>query len=95
MRCKLLDKCISGEYIGSIAITEPDHGSDLSGMEAYAESDNAGGYILNGEKRWISFATKADVFVVFVKDRTNNNIPQGFVLTKDMEGISASLIEVI
>lgn len=85
---------MSGEYIGCCAITEPDHGSDLSGMESYAESDQNGGYILNGSKRWISFATKADVFIVFVKDKTNNNTPQGFVLTKDMPGISASLIEV-
>ncbi len=78
--------------MGCIAITEPDHGSDLSGMESYAESDGAGGYILHGNKYWISFATVADVFVVFVKDRSNNNTPQGFVLTKDMPGISATQI---
>lgn len=92
-RERYLQKCLKGELQGAAAITEPDHGSDLSGMETYAESDGAGGYLLSGNKTWISFVNTADIMVVYARDRTNNNALQGFIVTKDMPGIEATKME--
>ena len=89
---KLVPKLAEGKYVGCFGLTEPDHGSDPAGMETTAVSDGAGGYIISGSKTWISNSPIADVFVVFAKDATNNNEIQGFVLTKDMEGITAPKI---
>ncbi len=54
----------SGELIGADAFTEPEAGSDVFSMKATAEKAD-GGYILNGTKRFITFAPVADVVMVF------------------------------
>src|SRR5512136_2880905 len=60
----------SGEKLGCGAFTEPGMGSDVAAMRTTAkrEGDN---YILNGEKMWISLATKADYALVTVKTNAN------------------------
>ena len=93
---KYLPKLASGELIGCFGLTEPNHGSDPSGMETRAKK-TADGYILNGAKNWITNSPIADVFVVWAKVFGDAEIPdgtiKGFVLEKGMKGLTAPKIE--
>ena len=89
-REKYLPKLASGEWVGCFGLTEPDHGSDPGGMLTRARSVN-GGYQLTGNKMWITNSPIADVFVVWAK--TDDGIIRGFVLEKNMAGLSAPKIE--
>ena len=61
---KYLPKMATGEWIGALAVTEPDAGSDAAALQTTAEK-KGDYYILNGNKTYISNAPIADVFVVF------------------------------
>ncbi len=87
-RHKYLPKLASGEWIGCFGLTEPDAGSDPSGMKTVAKK-TANGYVLNGAKMWISNAPIADVFVVWAKSEAHGGKIKGFVLEKGMKGLSA------
>ena len=87
---KYLPKLGTGEYIGCFGLTEPDAGSDPGGMKTRAKKVD-GGYVLNGAKMWITNSPAADVFVVWAKD--DDGDIRGFVLDKDMKGLSAPKIE--
>ncbi len=63
---RLLEPALKGERIGTIAMTEPDFGSDLGGIQTRAEPGESG-WILNGRKMWITSATVADFFTVAAK----------------------------
>ncbi len=93
-RRKYLPKLASGEWIGCFGLTEPDAGSDPGGMKTRAEK-TAGGYCISGSKMWISNAPIADVFVVWAKLKGDNGKDdiRGFVLEKDMKGLSAPKID--
>jgi alkylation response protein AidB-like acyl-CoA dehydrogenase len=65
-RQRLVAPALRGEKIGTIAMTEPDFGSDLGGITTQAVAD-AGGWRLNGRKMWITSATVADFFTVAAK----------------------------
>ena len=80
----------SGEWVGCFGLTEPDHGSDPGGMRTRAKKVS-GGYKISGNKMWISNAPIADVFVVWAK--TDDEIIRGFVLERDMPGLSTPKIE--
>ncbi len=86
---KYLPKLATGELIGCFGLTEPDHGSDPSGMVTRAKKTK-GGFILNGAKNWITNSPIADVFVVWAK--LDDKI-RGFVLEKGMKGLTAPKIE--
>jgi glutaryl-CoA dehydrogenase len=91
---KFLPKLATGEYIGCFGLTEPDHGSDPGSMSTRAHKV-PGGYKLVGNKMWISNSPIADVFVVWAKevDEAGNVGPiRGFILEKDMQGLSAPAI---
>ncbi|MBT6542912.1 MAG: acyl-CoA dehydrogenase [Rhodobacteraceae bacterium] len=90
-RHKYLPKLASGEFIGCFGLTEPDAGSDPGGMKTRAEKVQ-GGYILNGSKMWISNSPIADVFVVWAKSKAHGGQIRGFVLDKEMKGLSAPKI---
>jgi glutaryl-CoA dehydrogenase len=90
-RQKFLPKLATGEWIGCFGLTEPDAGSDPSGMKTTAKK-TAGGYVLNGAKMWISNAPFADVFVVWAKSEAHGGKIKGFVLEKGMKGLSAPKI---
>jgi acyl-CoA dehydrogenase len=62
-----LPKLASGEWIASFALTEEGAGSDPAGLTTSAAQDGAGGYVLNGLKRFITNAPVADVFMVFAR----------------------------
>jgi len=86
---KYIPKLATGELIGCFGLTEPDHGSDPGGMKTRAEKVSDG-YVLTGNKMWISNAPEADVFVVWAK---LDNVIRGFILEKGMKGLSAPKIE--
>ncbi len=91
-RRKYLPGLASGELIGCFGLTEPDAGSDPSGMKTVAKQ-NGDGYILNGSKTWISNSPFADVFVVWAKSEAHGGGIRGFVLDKGTKGLSAPKIE--
>jgi glutaryl-CoA dehydrogenase len=85
-RKKFLPKLASGEWLGCFGLTEPNHGSDPSGM--LSRYEDAGDYvILNGSKMWISNAPYAHVAVVWAKDPAGEI--RGLILEKGMKGFSA------
>ncbi|KAA8517779.1 hypothetical protein F0562_015260 [Nyssa sinensis] len=73
------------------ALTEPDYGSDASALKTTA-TKVAGGWILEGQKRWIGNSTFADVLVIFARNTTTNQI-NGFIVKKDAPGLQATKIE--
>jgi len=91
-RRKYLPGLSSGELIGCFGLTEPDAGSDPSGMKTYAKKDGDG-YVISGSKTWISNSPFADVFVIWAKSEEHDGGIRGFVLEKGMEGLSAPKIE--
>ncbi|HAU4964063.1 TPA: acyl-CoA dehydrogenase, partial [Aeromonas hydrophila] len=78
-----------GELVGCFGLTEPDAGSDPGSMKSRAERVD-GGYLLSGNKMWITNSPIADLFVVWAK--LDGEIT-GFVLEKGMVGLSAPKIE--
>lgn len=78
-----------GELVGCFGLTEPDAGSDPGSMKSRAERVD-GGYLLTGNKMWITNSPIADLFVVWAK--LDGEIT-GFVLEKGMTGLSAPKIE--
>ena len=87
---KYLPKLATGEWIGCFGLAEPDHGSDPGGMETRARSvDN--GFRLSGAKMWITNSPIADVFVIWAK--TDDDKIRGFILERDMAGLSTPTIE--
>lgn len=89
-RERYLAKLASGEWVGCFGLTEPDHGSDPGNMATRAQRTESG-WRLNGTKTWITNSPIADVFVVWAKD--DEGVIRGFILDKDMPGLSAPKIE--
>ncbi|XP_059668007.1 acyl-coenzyme A oxidase 4, peroxisomal [Cornus florida] len=73
------------------ALTEPDNGSDASALQTTA-TKVAGGWILEGQKRWIGNSTFADLLVIFARNTTTKQI-NGFIVKKDAPGLQATKIE--
>jgi glutaryl-CoA dehydrogenase len=87
---KYLPRLATGELIGCFGLTEPNSGSDPGSMSTRARAAD-GGYVLNGSKTWITNSPIADVFIVWAKD--DEGVIRGFILEKDMKGLSAPKIE--
>ena len=86
---KYLPKLISGEHVGSLAMSEAGAGSDVVGMKLRADKVQ-GGYVLNGTKFWITNAPDADTLVVYAKTAPGEG-SRGittFLVEKDMPGFS-------
>lgn len=88
---RYLPQTTSGEMLAGFALTEPDHGSDPSGMEASFERQGDT-YVLNGEKTWIGNGSEGDVFSLFAKDEETGDI-SAFIVESDWDGFSAEPIE--
>jgi len=84
-RNKYLPKLASGEWIGCFGLTEPDYGSNPSGMVTNFK-DMGDHYLLNGAKMWISNAPFADIAVVWAKNEEGRI--HGLVVERGMEGFS-------
>jgi glutaryl-CoA dehydrogenase len=90
-RLRYLPRLARGESIGCFGLTEPDAGSDPSGMRSRARKVD-GGYVLSGTKTWISNASIADVFIIWAKSEAHGGAIRGFVLEKGMKGLSTQKI---
>ena len=88
-RKKYLPKLATAELIGCFGLTEPDFGSDAGGMKSKAEAVD-GGYVLTGNKMWISNSPIADIFIIWAK---LDGVIRGFILEKGMKGLTAPKIE--
>jgi glutaryl-CoA dehydrogenase len=84
-RKKYLPKLASGEWMGCFGLTEPNHGSNPSGMETKFK-DMGDHYLLNGAKMWISNAPFAQVAVVWAKDEEGRI--HGLIVERGMEGFT-------
>ncbi|MEE8506468.1 MAG: acyl-CoA dehydrogenase [Kiloniellales bacterium] len=89
-RRKYLPRLAKGELVGCFGLTEPDSGSDPDSMRTSAKKTE-GGYVLSGTKMWITNSPIADVFVVWAK--TEDGEIRGFVLERDMKGLTTPKIE--
>ena len=87
---KFLKPLASGQKVGCGAFTEPGMGSDVAAMTTTAKRDGDS-YILNGEKMWISLASKADLALVTVKTNSSARKPSdglsSFIIDLHSEGI--------
>ena len=86
-KAKYLPKLISGEHVGSLAMSEAGAGSDVVSMRLKADAVQ-GGYVLNGTKFWITNATYADTLVVYAKTGEGSRGITAFLIEKDMPGFS-------
>ena len=86
-KAKYLPGLISGEHVGSLAMSEAGAGSDVVSMKLKAEAVQ-GGYVLNGTKFWITNATYADTLVVYAKTGDGSRGITAFLIEKDMAGFS-------
>ncbi|TXG64627.1 hypothetical protein EZV62_011621 [Acer yangbiense] len=77
--------------VGCWALTEPDYGSDASSLRTTATKVE-GGWILEGQKRWIGNSTFADVLIIFARNTTTNQI-NGYIVKKNAHGLTATKIE--
>ncbi|MHB1021453.1 MAG: acyl-CoA dehydrogenase family protein [Acidobacteriaceae bacterium] len=77
-----------GEKIGCFGLTEPDFGSNPSGMRTRAKKDGDH-YVLNGEKMWITSGSIADVAIIWAKVEDEGNRIRGFLVETDRPGFSA------
>ena len=88
-KAKYLPKLVSGEHVGSLAMSEAGAGSDVVSMKLKAEAVQ-GGYVLNGTKFWITNAPYADTLVVYAKTapEAGSRGITAFLIEKDMAGFS-------
>ncbi len=86
-KAKYLPKLISGEHVGSLAMSEVNAGSDVVSMKLKADRVE-GGYRLNGTKFWITNAPYADVLVVYAKTGEGSRGITTFLIEKDFDGFS-------
>jgi glutaryl-CoA dehydrogenase len=84
-RMKYLPKLATGEFMGCFGLTEPDHGSNPSGMTTNFK-DMGDHYLLNGAKMWISNAPFADIAIVWAKNEEGRI--HGLIVERGMEGFS-------
>jgi glutaryl-CoA dehydrogenase len=87
---RLLPAMAKGEILGCFGLTEPNHGSDPSGMESRARSVD-GGYRLTSNKVWITHAPIADIMIVWARD--DNGEVGGFVAERGMDGLETPPIQ--
>ena len=86
-----LPKMAAGEIIGCFGLTEPDFGSNPSGMISMAKEQTDGSWVLNGAKMWITNGSQAKVAIVWAKtngDKSDKSI-RGFIVPTDTPGFTA------
>jgi len=88
-KAKYLPKLISGEHVGSLAMSEAGSGSDVMSMKTRAEK-KGDRYVLNGTKFWITNAPSADTLVVYARTGDGNGGVTAFLIERGMKGFSVS-----
>ena len=89
-RTRWLPALAQGEAIGCFGLTEPEVGSNPAEMQTRARRE-AGGWVLNGHKRWSTNATIADVALIWAKDE--DGTVHGFLVETDRDGVSTPPID--
>jgi glutaryl-CoA dehydrogenase len=86
-----LPRMASGEIIGCFGLTEPDFGSNPSGMITTAREQKGGGWLLNGAKMWITNGSTAQVAIVWAKtgDSGDDASIRGFIVPTNTKGFAA------
>lgn len=87
---KYLPKLLSGEHVGSLAMSEPNSGSDVVSMRTRAELQGDK-YIMNGSKCWITNSPIANTFLIYAKSEKVGKPSKeitAFILERDMKGFS-------
>jgi glutaryl-CoA dehydrogenase len=87
---KWLPRLATGEAVGCFGLTEPNHGSDPGSMESRARK-SGNGFVLSGEKTWITNSPIADVCVVWAKD--DAGVIRGFLVERGMKGLTTPKME--
>jgi glutaryl-CoA dehydrogenase len=89
-RKKYLPGMAKGEIIGCFGLTEPDFGSNPSGMITAARKDG-GGWVINGAKMWITNGSMADIAIIWAKTGAIDDVKsiRGFIVPTDTAGFSA------
>src|ERR1700712_4120988 len=92
-----LPKMAKGEVIGCFGLTEPDYGSNPSGMITTARRDGDG-YVINGAKMWITNGSQAQVAIVWAKtegfgDIQSDKSIRGFIVPMDTPGFTSKLLK--
>ena len=82
-----LPRLISGEHVGSLAMSEAGAGSDVVSMKLRAEK-RGGRYVLNGTKFWITNAAEADTLIVYAKTGEGSRGITAFIIEKGFKGFS-------
>src|SRR3982751_245560 len=88
---KYLPKLISGEHVGSLAMSEPDSGSDVVSMKTRADK-KGDRFVLTGSKMWITNGPVADTLVVYARTDANAGSRgiTAFIIEKGMKGFSTA-----
>ncbi len=86
-----LPKMAAGEIIGCFGLTEPDYGSNPSGMITRAKEQSDGSWIINGAKMWITNGSTAQVAIIWAKtgDSKEDTSIRGFIVPTDTPGFTA------
>ncbi|XP_058075022.1 acyl-coenzyme A oxidase 4, peroxisomal isoform X1 [Magnolia sinica] len=88
---KYLPSLARFDTVACWALTEPDYGSDASSLRTTA-TKVAGGWLIDGQKRWIGNSTFADVLIIFARNTSTNQI-NGYIVKKGAPGLKATKIE--
>jgi glutaryl-CoA dehydrogenase len=91
-RQKWLPGLARGDIVGCFGLTEPDAGSDLAGMRTRA-ARVAGGYLLSGQKIWITNSPIADIAIVWARSDAHKGKIKGFVVERGAKGFDTPKIE--
>lgn len=92
LRKRILPDAIALKKIMSFGLTEPDHGSDATGLKTEARKTE-GGYLITGQKRWIGNGTFADYNIIWARNVDEGGKIQGFIVEKGSKGLTTQKIE--
>ena len=87
---KFVPKLCTGDWVGALAMSEPEAGSDVVGsMSCYAEHDG-NFWVANGTKKWITNGPDADVYIVYMRTRKDSDSHSitAFIIERTMQGFS-------
>jgi len=90
-KAKYLPRLATAELIGCFGLTEPNHGSDPGSMVTRARPTD-GGYLLSGQKMWITNSPVADLAVVWAKSDAHEGKIRGFIVERGTDGFSTPKI---
>ena len=88
---RYLEPVARGTLPGGFALTEPLHGSDSVSLETSARPDGAGGWLLNGAKKWIGNGAAGGITIVWARDTEDGQV-KGFVVEQSTPGYEAEVI---